>query len=584
MKGLDAVLRGYAIGGPVNPFTGYASYYTNPFYALEQLAAQPRTPYRSSSAATPPPSNPTPRPTSGYMSIYGNLPAVIDRQQQQAQEATRRDEEAAAAEATATVPRDTDPSASDTGFNPSTPAPVGTGYNTAGNVANIIGGLTSIPGLGSLGSAYGATQANQTLQDLGLTPNISIGDAMLAGLTGGLFGSNPQAQFDRAISEALTTQAGGAVNPDDVGLAILDKLNELKAAREAQVAEISNPLTSYAGQVARDQMTPGAAATAASQSLDTVGILGQVLDAIDKAAGKSTPTAEVVPGQREYEAQAPFDFTVPDAPPDDTTVERETFPAPARSMELDYLAAAPIGSTAEDALEAPSTSPLAQESELAAALAEAASPTFAAPAETPATFENELAAALAEAASSPSVDTTTPTTGGPVLDTSFAGFDFGLGLPSTPSQDIDVSVDQDVDAGDADAGGDADSGGGDTDSGGGGGDTDAGGGGGDGGGGGGGGADFGEGGYVPGASGGMDDDVPAVIDGQKPARLSSGEFVFDAATVAALGDGNNEAGAKKLNQLREIIRMKAFGKKTQPGKNFSIGDLVRLYDTPRRNR
>lgn len=110
------------------------------------------------------------------------------------------------------------------------------------------------------------------------------------------------------------------------------------------------------------------------------------------------------------------------------------------------------------------------------------------------------------------------------------------------------------------------------------------GGGGDGGGGdSGGGSDGGwaKGGYVPGDSGGMDDDVPAVIDGKAPARLSSGEFVFDAATVAALGDGNNEAGAKKLNMLREAIRHKAYGHKKQPPKNYSIGDLVRLYDRMR---
>lgn len=86
--------------------------------------------------------------------------------------------------------------------------------------------------------------------------------------------------------------------------------------------------------------------------------------------------------------------------------------------------------------------------------------------------------------------------------------------------------------------------------------------------------DFAQGGYVPGHSGGMDDDVPAVIDGSRPARLSSGEFVFDAATVAALGDGNNAAGAKKLNQLRHAIRQKAYGHRRQPPKNYSLGDLV----------
>ena len=90
-----------------------------------------------------------------------------------------------------------------------------------------------------------------------------------------------------------------------------------------------------------------------------------------------------------------------------------------------------------------------------------------------------------------------------------------------------------------------------------------------------------EGGYVPGKSGGMDDDVPAIIDGKQPARLSSGEFVFDAATVAALGDGNNAAGAKKLDGLRKAIRKKAYGHERQPPKNYSVGDLVRAYDRGR---
>ena len=90
-----------------------------------------------------------------------------------------------------------------------------------------------------------------------------------------------------------------------------------------------------------------------------------------------------------------------------------------------------------------------------------------------------------------------------------------------------------------------------------------------------------QGGYVPGKSGGMDDDVPAIIDGKQPARLSSGEFVFDAATVAALGDGNNQAGAKKLDGLRKAIRKKAYGHEKQPPKNYSVGDLVRMHDRRR---
>lgn len=49
-----------------------------------------------------------------------------------------------------------------------------------------------------------------------------------------------------------------------------------------------------------------------------------------------------------------------------------------------------------------------------------------------------------------------------------------------------------------------------------------------------------------GTPGGQDDVVPAM--------LAPGEYVFDAETVAALGDGSNEAGAAKLDAMRVKIR------------------------------
>ena len=53
-------------------------------------------------------------------------------------------------------------------------------------------------------------------------------------------------------------------------------------------------------------------------------------------------------------------------------------------------------------------------------------------------------------------------------------------------------------------------------------------------------------GYVEGDTPGQAD----LID----AKLAAGEYVFDADTVAALGDGNNAAGARALDQMREEIR------------------------------
>jgi len=52
--------------------------------------------------------------------------------------------------------------------------------------------------------------------------------------------------------------------------------------------------------------------------------------------------------------------------------------------------------------------------------------------------------------------------------------------------------------------------------------------------------------YVQGKGDGQSDDIPAM--------LADGEYVFDADTVAALGNGSSNAGAKRLDEMREAIR------------------------------
>jgi hypothetical protein len=75
-------------------------------------------------------------------------------------------------------------------------------------------------------------------------------------------------------------------------------------------------------------------------------------------------------------------------------------------------------------------------------------------------------------------------------------------------------------------------------------------------------------GYLRGNSGGQDDLINA--------RLSDGEYVFDAATVADLGDGNNAAGARKLDNFRRNIREhKRGGKITLPPKAKSLESYLR---------
>lgn len=63
--------------------------------------------------------------------------------------------------------------------------------------------------------------------------------------------------------------------------------------------------------------------------------------------------------------------------------------------------------------------------------------------------------------------------------------------------------------------------------------------------------------YVTGPGDGRSDSIPA--------RLSNGEYVMDAETVSMLGDGSSDAGARKLDQLRENLR-KHKGRKLSRGK------------------
>jgi hypothetical protein len=87
---------------------------------------------------------------------------------------------------------------------------------------------------------------------------------------------------------------------------------------------------------------------------------------------------------------------------------------------------------------------------------------------------------------------------------------------------------------------------------------------------------YGMGGYVPGDHGGMDDTVPAAIDGMQPAALSSGEFVIPADVIAMLGDGNSAAGAKKVEAAISKIRKTKYGRDKQPPKmQRTLADMLR---------
>lgn len=69
--------------------------------------------------------------------------------------------------------------------------------------------------------------------------------------------------------------------------------------------------------------------------------------------------------------------------------------------------------------------------------------------------------------------------------------------------------------------------------------------------------------YLGGSTDGMADKIPARIGGKQEARLSHGEFVIPADVVSHLGNGNSEAGAKRLYAMMDKIRKARTGTKKQ---------------------
>ena len=87
--------------------------------------------------------------------------------------------------------------------------------------------------------------------------------------------------------------------------------------------------------------------------------------------------------------------------------------------------------------------------------------------------------------------------------------------------------------------------------------------------------------YLQGNTDGMADKIPAQIGRKQPAALSHGEFVVPADVVSHLGNGNSDAGAKKLYQMMDRIRVartgnKQQGKQINPDK-FMPGGLTNAY-------
>lgn len=71
-------------------------------------------------------------------------------------------------------------------------------------------------------------------------------------------------------------------------------------------------------------------------------------------------------------------------------------------------------------------------------------------------------------------------------------------------------------------------------------------------------------GKLDGAGDGMDDLIPANIDGKQDVLLSDGEFIVPADVVSGLGNGSSDAGARELERMMERVRTSRHGTPEQP--------------------
>lgn len=71
-------------------------------------------------------------------------------------------------------------------------------------------------------------------------------------------------------------------------------------------------------------------------------------------------------------------------------------------------------------------------------------------------------------------------------------------------------------------------------------------------------------GMVEGIGDGMDDMIPATLEGEQDVVLSDGEFIVPADVVSGLGNGSTDAGAKSLYEMMDRVRQMRTGMTEQP--------------------
>lgn len=86
------------------------------------------------------------------------------------------------------------------------------------------------------------------------------------------------------------------------------------------------------------------------------------------------------------------------------------------------------------------------------------------------------------------------------------------------------------------------------------------------------------GGLLRGGGTGQSDEIEGNTPSGRKVLLSDGEYVIDAPTVAALGDGSTDAGARRLDDMRKEIRRASYGtdKQAKPMKKGGQAIVVRV--------
>lgn len=73
-------------------------------------------------------------------------------------------------------------------------------------------------------------------------------------------------------------------------------------------------------------------------------------------------------------------------------------------------------------------------------------------------------------------------------------------------------------------------------------------------------------GMLNGVGDGMDDMIPANLEGKQDVVLSDGEFIVPADVVSGIGNGSSDAGSEALYDMMDRVRMMRTGTKEQPDK------------------